>query len=157
MTISEAKQFFQMSVDRIRRILEKTPDDRLLWSPAPTARTPLALVAHSANSIRHVHNMLMGNRYATPTMAEADVEFLAMEQGLTTREDVLALLEKNSSALLEWFDQLSEDRLGDMVPLPFGMGDAPLGFMMIMPAWHTNDHAAQLDFLQTCYGDRVWN
>ena len=40
---------------------------------------------------------------------------------------------------------------------PFGMGEAPLGFMLIFPALHTNDHAAQMDYIQTCYGDRKWN
>jgi hypothetical protein len=157
MTIPEAKQLFQMSVDRVKRILAKTPDDRLLWSPAPTARTPLAQVVHIANSIHHIHAAMLGTRYATPTMEEADAEFLAFEQGYTRREDALALLDKNSTAFFEWLDQLSEDQLSFMVPLPFGMGEAPLDFMLIMLAWHTNDHAAQIDYIQTCYGDRKWN
>lgn len=157
MTIAEAKQVFVMSTDRIKRILEKTPDDRLLWSPAPTARTPLAQVAHAANSIHHIHTAMMGTRYATPTMEEADVEFLEMEKGIVTREAALALLENNSAVYIAWLDQLSADRLSDLVPLPFGMGEAPLEFMLMMPAWHTNDHAAQLEYIQTCYGDRTWN
>ena len=157
MTILESKQLFQMSIDRLKRILEKTPDDRLLWSPAPTARTPLAEVAHAANSIHHLHAAMMGTRYETPTMAEADAEFLAMEAGFTKRQEALALLDKNSKALLDWLDQLSDDSLSFTVPLPFGMGEAPLGFMLIFPALHTNDHAAQMDYIQTCYGDRKWN
>lgn len=157
MTIQESKQVFQMSVDRIRRILEKTPDDRLLWSPAPTARTPLAQVVHAATSISNIHNMLMGTRFATPTREEADAEFLAIEQAVTSREHALDLLDRNSSALIDWLDQLSVDRLSDMVPLPFDLGEAPLEFMLMMPAWHTNDHAAQMDYIQTCYGDRSWN
>jgi len=146
-----------MSVGRIKRVFEKTPDDRLDWSPASTARTPLAQVAHAANSIHHIHTAMMGTRYATPTMAEADVEFLEMERGIATREEALALLDKNSKTYIDWLDQLSEDRLTDMVPLPFGLGEAPLSFMLLMPPWHTNDHAAQLEYIQTCYGDRTWN
>jgi len=157
MTIQESKQLFQMSLDRIKRILASTPDDRLLWTPSPTARTPLAEVVHAANSIRHIHTAMMGTRYATPTMAEADAEFLALEAGFTTREEALALLEKNSAAYIEWLDQLTEDKLSFMVPLPFNLGEAPLSFMLLMPAWHTNDHAAQMDYIQTCYGDRSWN
>ena len=157
MTIQESKQTFQMSVDRIKRILEKTPDDRLLWSPAPTARTPLAQVVHAATSISNIHNMLMGIRFSTPTREEADAEFLALERGITRREDALAMLDKNSAALIDWLDQLLAERLSDMVPLPFDLGEAPLEFMLMMPAWHTNDHAAQMDYVQTCYGDRSWN
>ncbi len=37
------------------------------------------------------------------------------------------------------------------------LGEAPLEFMLMMPAWHTNDHAAQMDYIQTCYGNRTWN
>ena len=157
MTIQEAKQTFLMSVDRMKRILETTPDDRLLWSPAPTARTPLAQVVHAASSIHHIHQMLMGTRFATKTREEADAEFLALEQGVTSRAEALEMLERSSASLVGWFDQLSEDRLADMVPLPFDLGEAPLGFMIIMPAWHTNDHSAQLEYIQTCYGDRKWN
>ncbi|MBS1718298.1 MAG: DinB family protein [Armatimonadetes bacterium] len=146
-----------MSVDRIKRILERTPDDRLLWSPAPTARSPLAQVVHAATSIQHMHNMMMGNTYATPTREEADAEFLAIEKEVTRREDALALLDKNSGAFIAWLDQLSEDKLSDMVKLPFDLGEAPLGFMIMMPTWHTNDHAGQMDYIQTCYGDRSWN
>lgn len=157
MTIPESKQVFQMSVDRLKRILARTPDDRLPWSPAPSARSPLAEVVHAANSIHHIHTAMMGTRYATPTMEEADAEFLALESGFTNRDDALALLDKNSGALIDWLDQLSLERLSDMVPLPFGLGEAPLEFMLMVPAWHTNDHAAQMDYIQTCYGDRSWN
>ena len=146
-----------MSLDRIKRILERTPDDRLLWSPALTARSPLAQVVHAANSINHIHTAMKGTRYATPTMAEADAEFLALEASFTTREQALALLDKNSQAYLDWLDQLPDENLSDMVPLPFDLGEAPMEFMLIMPAWHTNDHAAQMDYIQTCYGDRNWN
>ena len=157
MTIQEAKQVFEMAVERIQRILASTPDERLHWSPSPTARTPLAQVVHAANSIRHIHAAMMGKRYETPTREEADAEFLALEKSVTRREEALEMLRENSAAYLQWLDQLSPDRLADPVPLPFDLGEAPLEFMLMMPAWHTNDHAAQMDYIQTCYGNRTWN
>jgi hypothetical protein len=141
----------------MKRILKSTPDDRLLWSPAPTARTILAQVVHAATSIHHIHTAMMGTRFATPTTAEADAEFLALEEEITTREEAVALLDKNSKAFMDWLDHLPEERLSDMVPLPFDLGEAPMSFMLGVPAWHTNDHAAQMDYIQTCYGDRSWN
>jgi hypothetical protein len=101
--------------------------------------------------------MMMGKRFPTPTREEADAEFLAFESEFKTRVAALALLDKNSEALVAWLDQLLVERLSDMVPLPFDLGQAPLEFMLMMPAWHTNDHAAQMDYIQTCYGDRSWN
>jgi hypothetical protein len=156
MKILESKLLFEMSIDRVKRILDKTPDDRLLWSPGPSARTPLAQVVHIANSIHHIHTAMMGMRYTTPTREEADAEFWAMEKTFTDRDSALALLDKNSKAYLEWLDGLSEERLSYMVPLPFDLGEAPLEFMLMMLPWHTNDHAAQMDYIQTCYGDRNW-
>lgn len=100
---------------------------------------------------------MMGTRYATPTREEADAEFIALEQGVESREEVLSMLQKVSVAYISWLDQLGVERLSDMVPLPFDLGEAPLEFMLMIPAWHTNDHAAQMDYIQTCYGDRSWN
>lgn len=157
MSIQEAKLAFQMSIDRMKRVLETTPDDRLLWSPAPSARTPLALVAHSANSLKHILKMLNGTKYATPTRAEADEETRAFETTVTSRSQAHELLTANAAAMLAWFDGLTDADLAGTVPLPFDMGDAPLAAMLMVPAWHTNDHTAQLEYIQTCYGDRTWN
>ncbi len=146
-----------MSIDRIRRILAKTPDDRLQWSPAVTARTPLVEVVHAATSIHDIHTAMMRTRYSTLASAEAGAEFLTLEQAITTREDALGLLDENAAAYLNWLDQLPEESVSKMVPLPFDLGGAPMSFMLMMPAFHTNDHAAQMDYIQTCYGDRNWN
>jgi hypothetical protein len=100
---------------------------------------------------------MMGIRFAVPTREEADEAFLAFEKGVTTREQALALLNTNSAAFVTWLDELTPERLATMVPLPFDLGEAPLEFMLGVPAWHTNDHAAQMEYIQTCYGDRTWN
>jgi hypothetical protein len=52
--IQEANQLNE----RLLRNLAKTPDDRLNWSPSPTARTPLHLVAHCAFSLGFIHTIL---------------------------------------------------------------------------------------------------
>lgn len=40
-TISQAKAEFVRAKDQVIRALATTPDDRIHWSPAPTARTPI--------------------------------------------------------------------------------------------------------------------
>ena len=116
MTTTEAKFGFQMSVDRIKRILDRTPDERLTWSPAPTARTPLAQVVHAATLIHNIHTAMMGTRFATPTREEADAEFIAFEKTITTREEALALLKKNSQAFIDWLDELRAEKLSHGPP-----------------------------------------
>ena len=155
MTVHESKQTLQKSVDRVKRILERTPEERLLWSPAPAARTPLAQVVHVATVIQHIHAMMMGNRFPYRTGEEADAEFRTFEKSITRREDALSLLEKHSTALIEWLDQLPAESLSVVVPLPFDR-EGPLELLLGGPAKHTNDHAAQMDYIQTCYDDRAW-
>ena len=142
--------------DQLIRVLDNTPDDRINWSPAPTARTAIQIVAHSAFSLGFQSDMLNGTPYPAPTMAEADAEFWAMEREFTSRDKVLGLLETNFQKMVTTLKNLDPNNLDIMVKLPFGMGEAPMHYMLVFPALHTRTHTAQLEYLQTIYGDRKW-
>ena len=141
---------------RLLRILAKTPDDRLNWSPAPTARTPIQLVAHCAFSLGFIHAMLNGTPYHAKTTAEADAEFLEMERAVTTREQALTLWQSRFDAYVSFLISLQPDQMDTQVLLPFGMGALPMHFMAGIGGIHTREHIAQLEYLQTIYGDRDW-
>lgn len=100
--------------------------------------------------------MLEGTPYPTPTMAEADAEFLNMEAAYVDRAPVLKLLETNFESYCRFLDSLEPSRLDDLVRLPFELGHAPMRFAIRAGAQHTQSHASQLEYLQTIYGDRVW-
>ncbi|BDI32158.1 hypothetical protein CCAX7_42090 [Capsulimonas corticalis] len=141
---------------RLLRNLAKIPDDRLNWSPAPTARTPLQLVAHCAFSLGFIHTMLNGTPYPAKTTALADAEFLEMEREITTREQALSLWENRFHQYLSFLISLQPDQMDTLVRLPFAMGELPMHFMAGIGAVHTREHVAQLEHLQTIYGDREW-
>ncbi|HEX5323616.1 MAG TPA: DinB family protein, partial [Capsulimonadaceae bacterium] len=122
LAIQEANQLN----DRLLRNLAKTPDDRLNWSPAPTARTPLQLVAHCAFSLGFITTMLNGTPYPAKTMAQADAEFLEMEREVTTREQALALWESRFNQYVSFLSSLQPDQMDTMVKLPFEMGELPM-------------------------------
>jgi hypothetical protein len=147
-------------LDQVRglflRALDKTPDDRLTWSPSPSSRTPLQLAAHSAYSLGFIKTMLESHPYATPTMEQADAEFMEMDSGVETREQAVALLNQNAEALIAYLNSVQPSELDRMVMLPFGLGQAPLGNMLGVGSMHTRSHLAQLEYLQTIYGDRSW-
>ena len=44
-----------------------------------------------------------------------------------------------------------------MRTLPFGLGQAPLGYFMTMGAAHTQGHIPQIEYIQTLYGDHDWH
>jgi len=155
--IQDAKRDFEQSRGRMIGLLKDTPDDKLHWSPSPTARSPLALVAHAAMSIHHITEMLKGRPFGGTTTAIADKAFRQAEQEFTSRADVVALFEKNAAEYLAWIDALSEDALDDPITFPFGLGVGAVRHGLSAPARHTEAHIAQLEYVQTIYGDQDWH
>lgn len=152
LAISEMEQVKSLFL----RSLEKTPDDKLGWSPSETARTPLQLIAHSSYSLGFILTMLQGTPYSAPTMEQADREFMEMDSGVTTRDQAIELFTEKSDEVISYLKSLDGDDLAQMIDLPFGMGQAPLSYMVGIPAIHTRTHLAQLEYVQTIYGDRSW-
>ena len=142
--------------DLMVRALANTPDDRINWSPGGTARTAIQIVAHSGFSLGFISTMLKGTPYPTPTMAEADAEFLEMERVFTTREQVQEHLEKNYQKYIGVLKGFEESDFDTMIDLPFKLGSVPLGAILSVGALHTRTHTSQIEYLQTIYGDRNW-
>lgn len=156
-TIEHARADFLRSKERLSSALSTTPDDRINWSPSPTARTPIQQVAHAAQVLEGMQIMLNGGTFPIETSAEADKVFLEQEKPFTTRESVLHLLEQNSATYLQWLDSLTPEALTATVTLPFGFGTAPMTAALSFASQHTNWHTAQINYIQTIYGDRVWH
>ena len=142
--------------DQLVRVLANTPDDRINWSPAETARTPIQIVAHCAFSLGFISDMLNGTPYPAKTMAVADAEFWQMEAAYTTRGDVLDLLDVNFHKMVNTLHAIKPGQLDDPVKLPFGLESIPLQYAIGVGAMHTRTHTAKLEYLQTICGDRTW-
>ncbi|MBA3726802.1 MAG: DinB family protein, partial [Armatimonadetes bacterium] len=70
--IDEARAEYERAMDELLQNFAKMPDDRVNWSPAPTARTPVEIVAHCAEAIGHLTEMMHGQPFGSPRTAEAD-------------------------------------------------------------------------------------
>jgi hypothetical protein len=156
-TIQQAKENFLRAKARLAHALATTPDDRIDWSPSPTSRTPLQQVAHAAVAIHNIQETLSGRTFAVPTPEEADRGFREEERQYKTREQVLDLLERHGAAYVAWLDALTPEQLATPVTMPFGMGELPVGAGLGFPADHANFHTAQIDYIQTIYGDHDWH
>jgi hypothetical protein len=154
--IEAAINDLEQSKERLIQVLSKVPDDRLSWSPSSTARNPLQLTAHCAHAIEFIRQMMLGTPYPAADTAVADAEFLKRESEVTSRAEVLALLESNCHDCVASMQGLTDEDLGRMIQLPFGLGMAPVGVAITFPAMHTRSHTYQLEYVQTCYGDRTW-
>jgi hypothetical protein len=142
--------------DNLVRVLKNTPEDKINWSPAATARTPIQIVAHSAFALGHISDMLNGTPYPAPTTADADATFLEAEKAYTNRGDVLDLLDVNYHKMVNTLHAIKPGDLEKEIDLPFGMPPIQLQYAIGAAAMHTRTHTSQLEYLQTIYGDRNW-
>ena len=142
--------------DNLVRVLENTPEDKINWSPAETARTPIQVVAHSAFALGHISDLLNGSPFPASTKAEADKCFIEAEKAYTNRGDVLDLLDVNYHKLVNTLHAIKPGDLEKEIDLPFGMPPIQLQYAIGIGSIHTRTHTAQLEYLQTIYGDRNW-
>ena len=83
-TLGQTKAEFLRAKERLARTLATTPDERINWSPSPTARTPIQQAAHCAQSISGIQGMLSGKPFPYTNMAEFDAALRAGEKEFTT-------------------------------------------------------------------------
>jgi len=141
---------------RLQRNIGKMSDEQLAWSPSASSRSALHLVAHCANSLGFIGHMFTTAPYPTPTTAEADRQFLELEAAVTTRDQALELWAGKLSEFKEMLRNLTEEQLNQIIKLPFDMGSIKLSQVVHVGGLHTREHLAQLEYLQTIYGDREW-
>jgi len=156
-TIEQAKASLQQAKGRLIHVLAMTPDDRINWSPSPTSRTPIQVVVHAAEAVKNIKEMMNGNPFTVPNTTEADKGFREAEKAFSTREEVLGLFEKHCAEYEEFLNRLDSSQLDSMITLPFGMGQAPIGMALTFIPMHTNNHVAQIEYIQTIYGDLDWH
>lgn len=136
----------------------------LLWKTLParpkrnssTSRTPIQLVAHSALAVTGIQGVLAGKPFPYANGAELDTASRIAEKEFTTREQALGLLEQTSGEYLAWLDALTPERLASAVDFPFAPA-VPMAVGITFPAYHTSGHVAQMDYIQTIYGDYDWH
>ena len=155
-TISQAKAELVRARDRMARALASTRDDRINWSPSSTARTPLQEVAHAAMAISGIQGMLAGAPFPYGGPDEFDAALRLAEKEFTTRAQVLSLLERNTADYLAWLDALTPELLASTVHPPFGP-PSPVAVGITFAAYHLSAHVAQMDYIQTIYGDHEWH
>lgn len=143
--------------DRMVALLRATPEDKLGWKPSPSSRSILEIVAHSAHAMGNIHVQLSGTPFPVPTSKEANVVFLEHDSAFTSREQVEAYLEEKCQGYVDFLGTLQPEDLSRMLTLPFGLGEAPMAYFMTMGSVHTMGHIAQIEYVQTMYGDLDWH
>lgn len=154
-TIETSKTGFIAAKERLIRALESTDATHLNWSPSETSRTPLEIATHAAMTISGFHRVMQGGEFKFSSFEEADKFMRSEEKKFVTKDQVLQLLEKDSKIYLDWIDELREEDLGKIVTTPFF--SMTIEQMIILMHEHVSNHAAQIDYVQTIYGDQQWH
>lgn len=141
-------------MEQFLRKLSKVPDDKLTWSPTPTAKSSIRIAAHTALYAGRFARMLEARAIFSPeNLEEWLAQRVAEEVAITTREEVESEFRKGTADVLAALDSLTPEEIESR--LDSGQGwSAPMTWLMNLPANHTGWHAAQIDYLQTCWDDQ---
>lgn len=153
--VEQAKQITRDGKQRFLNTFAFVSDDKLTWTPSPTAKSALRIAAHVGVS----NQALLGvfSDQPMPKMSGAELHALGerLEAAVKTREQAVALIEETTEAVVAALDKVTPDQVGKMVETPFIT--APLGFFMTLFGAHMSQHAAQIDYLQTIWGDEAFH
>jgi hypothetical protein len=154
-SVSQAKAEFLRAKARLLVALDTTPDDKLNWSPSATARTPVELVAHAASSVPLIQGTICGAPWPYTSLTEADAAFRAADKPFKTREQAIEHLEETSSKFIAWLDSLTPEQVESTVHSV--IGTFPMSVAITLPADHMRGHTAQIEYIQTIWGDYDWH
>jgi len=137
---------------RLLHLLTFVPDDKLTWTPAPTSKSALRIVAHCALTNKFFAQAISGKSPAVlPPAEEFFANLNAAELEYSTRESAIALLEGSACELCTALASVNEETIKLDANSPFG--PMPVRFWMDLGVEHTAGHVGQMEYLQTIWGD----
>ncbi|MCB0825610.1 MAG: DinB family protein [Armatimonadetes bacterium] len=155
--IETTKRELIQAKDRMLSLLASTPDDKLNWKPSPTSRSILEVVAHTAHALKNIRIQMSGTPFPISTSAQAQAEFHHHDKAFDTREKAEHYLVEAVEEYIAFLDTLTESDLERLEEMPFGLGPAPLSAFIPAGYMHTMGHNAQIEYIQTIYGDEDWH
>lgn len=132
--------------------LSFVPEERLRWSPSPSAKSALEIAAHCAGYSGGFARVLADGAF--PGSAE---EFLtpihAVISSIGSVQEAEGILRKGIADTVAALDKVPTDLIESSILTP--QGSTPFRFFLTIPSAHLTGHAYQIDFLQTCWDDQV--
>ena len=141
-------------MEHFLKVFSFVPDDKLHWTPVPTAKSAIRIAAHTAIYAGVFAKMIRDRKLPFgDEIPEFVARNTAAEESLTSRTEMENLFRKNTEDVLAALDALTPEEIG--MTLDPGLGwTMPMTFLMKLPGVHAVGHTAQIDYLQTCWGDQ---
>ena len=153
-TVADCQARAKSAAERLAKVLSFVPDDKLQWSPSPTARTSLAVVAHCCMANRMFAKIFRGEPVSPmPTLEEIRTLSQKFEATVRDRAEAVRQLEASCDEVVAALATMTAERFATSPTSP--RGSLPMAVWMNLPGMHMGDHASQIDYLQTVWGDVV--
>lgn len=152
--VASCKESAMSGMEMFLRNFSYVPDDKLNWTPAPTAKSPIRIAAHTALYASRFARMMREQKLPVvgdleEWLAERDAEEIA----ITSRTEMEAVFRRGTDDVIVALDSLTAEAIASS--LDSGMGwSMPMTQLMKLPGWHATLHTGQIDYLQTCWGDQ---
>jgi hypothetical protein len=142
-------------MEEFLRVFSFVPDDKLTWTPTPTTKSAIRIAAHTALYAGRFARMIETRKL--PPMDNLE-EWLARRNGeeaaLTDRAQIEPIFRQGTAEVLAALDALTPELIAE--PMDFEVGyTPPMTSLMKFPGYHAIGHAAQINYLQTCWDDQV--
>src|SRR5271165_4788 len=126
------------------------PDDKLTWTPTPTAKSAIRIAAHTALYAGRFARMIRDRKLpGSDNLAERMAQRNAEEAAITSRTEMENIFRKGTDEVIAALDSLTPEAIGATLDSGFGWS-MPMTDLMNKPGWHFTLHAGQIDYLQTC-------
>ena len=140
-------------MEHFLKVFSFVPDDKLTWTPTPTAKSAIRIAAHTALYAGRFARMINDRKLpSSDNLAEWLAQVNAEEAAITSRIEMESVFRKGTDEVIAALDSLTPEAIGSS--LDSGLGwSMPMTRLMNLPGWHATLHAGQIDYLQTCWGD----
>ncbi len=152
--IESSKQDAVSGMNYFLRNFSHVPDDRLMWTPTPTSKSPIRIAAHTALYAGRFASMIRDRRLPAPdNLAVWLAAREAEEVAIISREEMVKIFREGTAEVLASLDTLMPEELE--MSLESGQGwSMSMKQLMGLAGWHATLHAGQIDYLQTCWDDQ---
>jgi hypothetical protein len=152
--VALCKESAVQEMEYFLKVFSFVPDDKLTWTPTPTAKSAIRIAAHTALYAGRFARMIKDVKLpGSDNLAQRKAQRDADEVTITSRAEMEHIFRKGTEEVLAALDSLPPEAVGTSLDSGFGWS-MPMTLLMNMPGLHANAHAAQIDYLQTCWGDQ---
>jgi hypothetical protein len=149
--IAQAKEFTEVGTGLFLSTFAAVPDDKLNYSPSATSKSPLRLAGHVSVAANAFASLLRGEPAPEIPLADMVAWMDEEEKKIATRDEAVQALTSSKEAVISAIDGLTPEAIARTINTPFG--EFPTPFLMSLCGLHPACHAAQVDYVQTTYGD----